>query len=135
MVPQTDTSFIFNAHNDTYFIFNAHNDTYFMFNAHNDGGHTDTQKKACDMKKYDMSLKVTLNNSPILLSLGRRLNNILFPCLVGCSKGHYMPEGDTECYECPRGSYQAEDTAVVCTPCPVGMSTVSTASRNITQCM
>ena len=75
------------------------------------------------------------SNGRLCLSCDTCTNLSMVPLFAaGCSKGHYMPEGDTECYECPRGSYQAEETAVVCTPCPVGMSTVSTASHNITQC-
>ncbi|KAK7448538.1 hypothetical protein BaRGS_00040086 [Batillaria attramentaria] len=51
-----------------------------------------------------------------------------------CSTGYFMPEGETECFECPVGTYQDKEIATNCTQCPPGMSTASTGSESFQEC-
>ncbi|KAK7099232.1 hypothetical protein V1264_003410 [Littorina saxatilis] len=53
---------------------------------------------------------------------------------VGCSKGLYMPDQSGQCFECAVGSYTELDNATSCTPCPQGMSTLSTGSQSQDDC-
>ncbi|KAK7477575.1 hypothetical protein BaRGS_00031180, partial [Batillaria attramentaria] len=52
----------------------------------------------------------------------------------GCGAGYYLSEGSTQCEACPVGSYTELDNATSCTPCPPGWSTLTTGSKNSSDC-
>ncbi|XP_070199321.1 sushi, von Willebrand factor type A, EGF and pentraxin domain-containing protein 1-like [Littorina saxatilis] len=54
---------------------------------------------------------------------------------VGCSKGLYMSGQPGQCLECAMGSYAELDNATSCTPCPQGMTTLTTGSQSLEECL
>ncbi|XP_059171312.1 sushi, von Willebrand factor type A, EGF and pentraxin domain-containing protein 1-like isoform X2 [Physella acuta] len=65
---------------------------------------------------------------------GTKMAQRVMAC-AGCGAGYMFINETESCQACPVGTYQDQDVAFSCTPCPDGQTTKDKGSTDLTQCL
>lgn len=72
------------------------------------------------------------DSSRVACLVGHATGSVVFS--DGCTAGEYMHTGDSNCYECPAGSYSTSGNVTACTSCSTGTYVSTPSATSCVNC-